>query len=100
MSILQKLNSQEVKSILRDAKFKVGTVLGTCAVALQTPAFAVDPVPADMTSVVASMTSTFTTVSGVCVSAVAAIAPVAVTIFGIMFVWKKGIKFFKTLTQG
>jgi len=95
--LVQNLKSNEVKTIIRDVKFKVATLSCSILIGLQTCVHAADtPNIADVTS---SMTSTFATVSSLCLSALAAIAPVGVTIFGAMFVWKKGIGFFKDLTK-
>lgn len=93
---LAKFKSTEVQSIVNNTKFKVATFSGTALVAFQTVAHAVDA-GADPIS---SMTTTFGTVSTICLNGIAAVAPVAITIFGAMFAWKKGIKFFKELTQG
>lgn len=80
--------------------YKIATITTTALVSAGQVVFAADEVSTGMEGIVDSMTSTFSSVSTVCMSAVAAIAPVAVTIFGLMFVWKKGIQFFKKLTQG
>lgn len=93
--LLAKFKSTEVQSIVNNTKFKVATFSGTALIAFQTAAHAVDA--ADP---IASMTTTFGTVSTICLNGIAAVAPVAITIFGAMFAWKKGIKFFKELTQG
>jgi hypothetical protein len=97
--ILQKLKSNEVQSIINDTKFKVATVSCTALMALQTVAHAEAGAP-DMAAVTSSMTGTFSTVASLCLNAIAAIAPIGITIFGGMFVWKKGISFFRTVTKG
>lgn len=94
--LFRKFKSEEVQSIISNAKFKVATVSTTAIVALQTGAHAADAAADPITT----MTATFQSVSTICLNGVAAIAPIAVTIFGCMFAWKKGIGFFKHLTQG
>lgn len=86
-------------SIIQSKVYKATTLGTTLSIALINSAHA-EAVAPSLDGVVTSMTDTFATVSSLCVNAVAGIAPVAVTIFGLMFVWKKGIKFFKSLTQG
>lgn len=94
--ILTKIKSNEVQSIVNNTKFKVATFSGTALVAFQSVAHAADAAADPITS----MTATFGTVSTICLNGIAAVAPVAITIFGAMFAWKKGISFFKQLTQG
>lgn len=87
--------------VVSKKSYKIATMATTGIIAVNQAVFAADETVANgMDGIVDSMTSTFSSVSSVCMSAVAAIAPVGVTIFGLMFVWKKGIQFFKKLTQG
>lgn len=96
---IEKFKSDDVKTIVNSAGFKVATMTGTCLVALAPVVAHADPTAPDMSSIVGSMTTSFGSVTSVCLSAVAAIAPVGITIFGAMFVWKKGIALFKKITQ-
>lgn len=93
--LLEKFRCSDVQSIINNTKFKVATISTSALIGVQTVVHA-----AEAGDPIATMTSTFGEVSTICLNAVAAIAPVAVTIFGCMFAWKKGIKFFKDLTQG
>jgi len=97
--LLQKFKSNEVQSIIQNTKFKVATATVSTLMAVQTVAHAETTAP-DMATITASMTTSFATITNLCLTAVAAIAPIGITIFGCMFVWKKGIGFFKSVTKG
>lgn len=50
-------------------------------------------------SIASTITASFQTIVTDTISTIAAIAPIGITIFGAMFAWKKGKKFFNTVTQ-
>lgn len=54
---------------------------------------------AETSSVTASITSSFQTIVTDTLSTIAAVAPIAITIFGAMFVWNKARKFFKDVSK-
>lgn len=57
---------------------------------------ATDPVVPDMTT---TMTTAITTIVANTLSAIAAVAPIGITIFGAMFLWKKGLAFFNKVAK-
>lgn len=47
-----------------------------------------------------ALETAFTTISGNLTSAIADVAPIAITVFGAILVWRVGVKVFKILTKG
>lgn len=81
---------QKVKNV---AVVAVGGVVAT--VGLCVPAFAED---ATTTSVASSMSTAFGGIQTDMLAVIAVIAPIGIAIFAAFFLWKKGLKFFNSVS--
>lgn len=73
-------------------------VLAAVLIAVPQVAHAAEITPT-MPDMGASLTTAISQVVSNTLSAITAIAPIGITIFGAMFVWKKGLKFFNQTTK-
>lgn len=83
----------KIKNFVVKNKAKIIGSTTTLALAAGHSVFAADPSISD------SITSSFQTIVTDTLSTIAAVAPIAVTIFGAMFVWNKARKFFKDMNK-
>lgn len=80
-----------------DLKRKIAAGVGALLVSVSAvvPALAAD---GDSATIASTMSTALTTVQSDFMSTVNAIAPIALTIFGVFLVWKLGLRFFKSIT--
>ena len=88
MSIINKVKENCGKAALPVATFAMSVLAPVAAHAADAP---------DMTGVLTSSVQSIVTNT---LSAISAVAPIGITVFASMFVWKKGLKFFKQTSQG
>lgn len=85
----------KIKNFVINNKAKIVGTTTTLALGVSQVAFAADT----SVSVTESITHSFQTIVTDTLSTIAAVAPIAITIFGAMFVWNKARKFFKDVSK-
>lgn len=83
----------KVKNFIVNNKSKIVGTTTTLALGVSQVAFAAD------SSVATSITSSFQTVVTDTLATIAAVAPIALTVFGAMFVWRKAKTFFNNMNK-
>lgn len=87
---------QKIKSFVTEHKVALMSSATAMMVAIPQTAFATEVTPPDVASSMATAMQQIVTTT---LSAITAIAPIGITIFGAMFAWKKGVQFFKGVTK-
>lgn len=87
---------EQFKSFFKNKKAVVATVASTLVVSVPQIAWAEE---VSSPNVASAMTSAMQGIVTNTLSAISAIAPIGITIFGAMFAWKKGVQFFKGVTK-
>lgn len=87
MSILKKVQENCGKAALPVSVFAMSVLAPVVTHAAEAP---------DMTTMLTTSVQSIVTNT---LSAISAVAPIGITIFASMFVWKKGLKFFKQTTN-
>ena len=83
----------KVKNFISNNKAKIVGVSTSLALGVSQVAFAAD------SSVSDSITSSFQTVVTDTLATIASVAPIALTVFGAMFVWRKAKTFFNSMNK-
>lgn len=84
----------KIKNFINNNKAKIIGSTATLAIAASHSVFA-----ADSTTVSSSITSSFQTVVTDTLATIASIAPIALGVFGAMFVWRKAKSFFNSMNR-
>ena len=85
------------KEMFKNNAVKIGaTVAGATAVCLPSVAMA----EGETTSAATTMATSFTTIASDVTSAIGTIAPIAIGVFSVFFIWKVGKRFFKSVANG
>lgn len=83
---------KKIKNFINEHKVACCSTVGLAVAQIPSVVFAADDVSA-------TVTSSFQTVVTDTLSCIAAVAPIGITIFGAMFVWRKATQFFKSVSK-